>query len=339
MVTGSSLWTGRGISQVLSLGLCLVLGCASLDPGTQQARANGSRDAAQTDWRVGKVLDTHTGRSVDTSEWLTSLGTADVIYIGEEHHNHEHINAALQVLQALVDQGRRPVIGMEMFSWDAQAALDRQVSNTPLPEAAFLEAAKWTQNWGGAYEDYAPLVRFAQEHRLPLWAWNPPRPLVRQVAREGLAQAWHDPQILDSGMVQDDIVDDEAYRSTIIGQLKACHGKGGDDTHYRMMYEASLFRDEAMAKTLVKAHAAIMAQGDRPAGPIVSYTGGGHIQYRLPIPQRVTRRVGEDVKQVTISLASFEPERIEELKEWMSRGIADFIWLTGVGAHGPPRRC
>ncbi|GKS56704.1 hypothetical protein YTPLAS18_02310 [Nitrospira sp.] len=313
----------------MGVGLVLGLGCAA------------SPNVAGEAWGGGTILDVETRRPVSSSEWLASLGEADVIYIGEEHHNREHIKAALRILQSLVDQGRRPVLGMEMFSWDGQAALDRQVSRAPPSEDDFLDESKWKQNWGGAFDDYAPLVQFARAHGLRLRAWNAPRPLVRTIAKEGLARAMSSNDVRAWGMVENDIVDDDAYRTTIIGQLKACHGGGGDEEGYRRMYEASLFRDEAMAKTIADEYRANATAGvkNQNGSPIVSYTGSGHIQYGLPIPQRVSRRLGDGVKQVTVYLASFEPARTEEIAELMNGRVADFIWLTAIGAHGPPRRC
>ena len=57
--------------------------------------------------------------------WLEGLATYDVIYLGEEHHNRSHIDAALTVLRSLMSQGRRPWLAMEMFGWDGQPALAR----------------------------------------------------------------------------------------------------------------------------------------------------------------------------------------------------------------------
>ena len=81
-------------------------------------------------------------------------------------------------------------------------------------------------------------------------ALNPPKALVRSVAQHGLAQAQSDPVMTEWGMKDEAIIDDPVYRARILEQLQACHG-GGDDRLYQTMYEASMVRDEAMAKTLV----------------------------------------------------------------------------------------
>jgi hypothetical protein len=100
------------------------------------------------------------------------------------------------------------------------------------------------------------------------------------------------------------------------------------------MYEASMFRDEGMAQTIARQLHGLPDGG----GPIVSYTGAGHIQYRLPIPNRVARRVGDSLRQITVYLAALDPHG-HEVDELLGSSIADYIWLTPSSAHGPSRRC
>jgi uncharacterized iron-regulated protein len=186
--------------------------------------------------------------------------------------------------------------------------------------------------------DYEPLVRLAKEYHWTLDAMNPPKPLVRVVAKNGLAQAESDSMMAQWGMKDEAIVDDPIYRARILEQLQACHGKG-DDSLYHTMLDASMFRDEGMAKTLVHRLNQIRSVGDTMAGPLVSYTGAGHIQYNLPVPKRVARRLTNQVRQVSVYMTSFAVERSEELQGMIHEKVADYLWLTPVSAKGPPRRC
>jgi len=106
-----------------------------------------------------------------------------------------------------------------------------------------------------------------------------------------------------------------------------------------MMLDASMFRDEGMAKILVRRLNQIRSRNDTMDGPLVSYTGAGHIQYNLPVPKRVTRRLANQVRQVSVYMTSFEVGRIEELQNMVHEKVADYLWLTPVSAKGPPRRC
>jgi len=286
-------------------------------------------------FEVGQVLAVSTGQPVAFEQWLAGLASADVIYLGEEHHNPAHVRAAITVLEAILVRKNRAVLLMEMFGWDGQAALHRYKEDPRYSRDAFLADVGWDKNWGGAFEDYEPLVAFArQKSQVITIALNPPRFLVRKVAKEGLVTALEDPEMARWGVRDQPFVDDQSYRDLIIGQLRRCHG-GLDEEGYQRMYEASLFRDEGMAKTVDDWLYQI--------GPLVSYTGGGHIQYGLPVPNRVLRRratIGDPrIKQVTVYLHSFDPARQGEVQELLKEGIADYLWLTSLSAHGAPRRC
>ncbi len=324
---------GIAIRLLFTIGLALVMfGCQGKDHSSVVTHQEWDG------WAAGQVLDARTGLSVPMNRWLEGLATYDTIYLGEEHHNRFHIDAALTVLRSLMGQGRRPVLAMEMFGWDGQPALDHYLASKESVRSEFLERALWKQNWGGAFEDYEPLVQFAKDHHLPLLAMNPPKTLIRQVVKQGLVQAKEQTEWRQWGMEGETIVGDPAYRSRILSQLQDCHG-GGSPEDYQTMYDASMVRDEGMAKTLVAALKRIRTEAGPAQGPVLSYTGGGHVQYRLPVPNRVARRVPEGLKQVTVYMATFEAGRAAELWQAMKEGIADYVWLTPQGSQGPPRRC
>ena len=316
-------------------GLWFTVACTSGGGARSSAASPDGRHAPFKEWQV---IDTATGQPVSLDQWTPLLLQQDIIYLGEEHHNRFHIDAAMTVLRRLKAEGRTPALAMEMFGWDGQAALDQYLSGLEMNRQEFLEAVRWHQNWGGAYEDYEPLVQLAKEQHWAVDAMNPPKPLVRIVAKNGLAQAESDPIMAQWGMKDESIVDDPIYRARILQQLQACHGKG-DDSLYQTMLEASMVRDEGMAKTLVRRLDKIRSGSDTMAGPLVSYTGSGHIQYNLPVPNRVARRLTGRVRQVSVYMTSFEVGRIEEFQGMIREKVADYLWLTPVSAQGPPRRC
>lgn len=289
-------------------------------------------------FRSGEIIDTANGQALTIEELERRLLEQEVIYFGEEHHNRFHIESALSVLHRLFQAGRRPVVAMEMFGWESQALLDRYVQGDDLTRQDFLNQVAWNQNWGGPFENYEPLVAFSKMQRLRVVALNPPKALVRLVAKKGLEQVRREDEWARWNMQEETIVDDPSYRQRIFEQLLACHGGGSDDM-YRTMYEASMVRDEGMAKTIVKVVEALRGLGDPAAGPVVSYTGGGHIQYNLPVPKRVARRLSGGIRQTTIYMTSYDQGRPEDLRELLTGRIADYLWLTPVGPEGPPRRC
>jgi uncharacterized iron-regulated protein len=321
----------RRNSVLLGMALMTIAACVSGESASFQLIQSEER------FHEWQVIDVLSGQVVRMDDLMRELARQDVVYLGEEHQNRFHIEAALQVLKSLIEQGRKPTLAMEMFGWDGQPAIDRYVSGQESDRSIFLEQSRWLQNWGGPFEDYEPLVQFAKDRQLSLVAMNPPKTLVKMVVKKGLVEARSDPEMARWGMRDESIVDDPLYREWIIRQLQQCHG--GGESLYQSMYEASMVRDEGMAKTIVDRFATIRSAKDPTAGPLVSYTGGGHIQYQLPVPKRVIRRAESHVRQRSIYMTSFERDRASDLEGMIRDKVADYIWLTPIGAQGPPRRC
>ncbi len=310
--------------------------------GAAAGCASGPRDLtpspAPPSYQQGQIIEATSGRIVSYPDWLHSLDAYDVIYLGEEHYNAYHIEAARRVLTALASSGVRPVLGMEMFGWDGQPALDRYLSDPHASRETFLQEARWQANWGGAFEHYEPLVNEAREQRAPVLAMNPPKTLIRRVVKLGLAQARQGEEWTQWGLQDEQIVDEPAYRARILDQLRRCHG-GGSEEDYRRMYEASMVRDEGMAKTVAAAVQEGRQHGGGERHVVVSYTGGGHIQYGLPVPQRVKRRLDGRVRHMTVYMTSFDPAKPEDIAEFLREPIADYLWLTPPSEQGPVQRC
>jgi len=322
------------VAAALAALLLLSGACARREPSA----LSGFSPTPTPAWRAGQIIDTATDQPISVDQLSARVLQQEVIYLGEEHHNRFHIEAALALLKRLASTGRRPIVAMEMFGWESQPLLDRYVRGDDLTRQDFLNQAGWSQNWGGPFETYEPLIAFAKAERLPVVALNPPKPLVRLVAKKGLEQARLEDEWTRWNMKDETIVDDPSYREKIFGQLRACHG-GGSDEMYQTMYEASMVRDEGMARTVVSLVEGLRGDKDSAAGPVVSYTGGGHVQYNLPVPQRVGRRLSGAVRQVSIYMTSYDDGRREELSDMVTGKIADYIWLTPVSGEGPPKRC
>ena len=285
-------------------------------------------------YQVGQIIAPKNNTTLSDLEFRAILQSADIIYIGEAHYTPSHVAAALQVLQSVLGGGRKPILGMEMFSWDGQAGLDRYLKGTVTSMEDFLAESHWKNNWGGKYADYSPLVDFAKTHGLTLLGLNPPRPLVRNVAKQGLAAVGSDPQGQRWTIPVPFPADDPEYRRVIYEQIEQCHG-GLSQEVYQKIYEASVFRDEGMAAVITTT---VKLDAPEPTA-FVSYTGAGHVQYGLPIPKRVKRQLGVPVKDVTVYLHALDPEHQEDVEHLIDERIADYVWLTALGPQGRQPRC
>ena len=285
-------------------------------------------------YRVGQIIEPQEKTTLSDREFRAILQSVDIIYIGEAHYTPSHVEAALQVLQRVVNGGRKPVLGMEMFSWDGQIGLDRYLTGAVTSTEDFLAESHWKNNWGGKYEDYSPLVDFAKTHDLTLLGLNPPRPLVRNVAKQGLGAIESSPEGQRWTIPVPFPADDPDYRRVIYDQIEQCHA-GLSQEVYQKIYEASVFRDEGMASVI-----STTVKSETPAPmTFVSYTGAGHIQYGLPVPKRVQRQLGVPVKDVTVYLHALDPEHPEDVDHLLDERIADYVWLTALGPQGRQPRC
>lgn len=242
----------------LALITCLLIAAPAALVADEPPKPPANLPPAFQEWQVWEVK---TGRPVALEPWLAGLASYTIIYVGEEHRNRWHIDAALKILNALTQKGLRPAVALEMFGWDGQDALTRYLSGAPISRDQFLQESHWEESWGGPFEDYEPLVSYAQEHRLTLLALNPPRALVRLVAKQGLWQAKKDERMAQWGLRDEALSDDAAYRSVVLDQLRRCHAELTDDA-YRRMYDASLFRDEVWPES---SRSRCAARAARPA--------------------------------------------------------------------------
>ena len=99
-------------------------------------------------YRVGQIIEPKNNTTLSDLEFRAILQSADIIYIGEAHYTPSHVAAALEVLQTVIGGGRKPILGMEMFSWDGQAGLDRYLKGTVTSTEDFLAESSLEEQLG-----------------------------------------------------------------------------------------------------------------------------------------------------------------------------------------------
>ena len=93
--------------------------CTSGGGARSSTALHNGQHAPFKEWQI---IDTATGQPVSFEQWAALLLQQDIIYLGEEHHNRFHIDAAMTVLRGLNAEGRTPALAMELFGWDGQTA-------------------------------------------------------------------------------------------------------------------------------------------------------------------------------------------------------------------------
>lgn len=146
----------------------IALGVAMLCLGAGSASAAQFSDAS--------------GKDLTTAQLAKKLQKYDVVFFGEYHDQGEIHKAEIELLQAMHKvKGNKLALSMEMFEADNQGKLDTFLANT-LSEEDFLATSR---PWPNYRTDYASLVNFAKEHKMPIVAANVPRFLAAHVAKNG----------------------------------------------------------------------------------------------------------------------------------------------------------
>ncbi len=235
---------------------------------------------------------------------IPALADKRVVFIGEQHTRYDHHLTQLDIIRRLHALHPQLAIGMEMFQQPFQRYLDDYVSGS-IDEQAMLRATGYYQRWRMDYRHYAPILRYAREHALPVIALNVPTELTHQVAHVGLdGLDDEDRRQLPAHIAPADA----AYRQ----RIKAVFDYHPNDKEHSFEHflEAQLLWDEAMAE-----RAAAYLE-EHPDHHMVVIAGNQHIAWGSAIPQRLQRRI-------PVTTASI-------LNSWdgpVMPGLADFLLL------------
>lgn len=250
---------------------------------------------------------------VSNQNILQELVKANVVYLGETHDSLEDHKAQLQILQALHQQNRKIAIAMEMFQRPYQNILDQYLAGK-ITEAQLVEQTEYEQRWGFPWEHYAPILRFAKLHQLPVLALNTPTEVTRQVARNGLESL--KPEDFKYIPPLSEIKTDNADYRKIAKDSYEQHSQAGhgNSASFERFFTALVLWDETMAEKIaqfVKAN---------PDYQVVVLAGKSHITYGHGIPSRVARRLDDKLIQRSVLFAV--PENISsEVGK-----AADYLW-------------
>ena len=214
----------------------------------------------------------------DLGSIIPALAEKRVVFIGEIHNRYEHHLTQLEIIRRLHTIHPRLAIGMEAFQQPFQRYLDAYIAGE-LSERELLRKSEYYQRWRFDYRHYAPILRFAREHRLPVIALNLPVELTRKAGRvgiEGLSEAEKAriPQTIDRS--------DSAYEARLRDVFDQHPHR--DNQSFEKFLDVQLLWDEGMAERAARYLEA------HPQDTLVVLAGGGHLAYGSGIPQRLQRR-------------------------------------------------
>ena len=244
----------------------------------------------------------------DNAAVLNELGSADVVYLAEEHANARDHLAQLRIIRRLHERNPNLAIGLEMFQRPFQSALDAYLAGD-IGEAELRAQSEYDARWGYDWSLYAPILRFAKIYQIPLIALNTPTEVTRKVAFEGL-QSLSGEDLRHIPPLSDIETDNQDYRAAV-QEVFAQHGAHGNSDAFENFFAAQVLWDETMAERVAEYHRT------HPQTQIVVLAGEGHINYGYGIPDRVDRRISAD---------SFEQRSVLLGQTSSDAAPTDFVW-------------
>lgn len=270
---------------------------------------------AQADPANYRIFDAG-GNAATLDQIIAAAGSADVVFLGENHDDAVAHALQMQIFQQIVEKysaNRRVGLSLEMFERDVQVVLDEYLGGL-ISENHFLASSR---PWGNYKQDYRPLVELAKSRKLPVVAANAPRRYVNMVSRNGrgslnglskTARKWLAPLPFAPAS--------EAYSA----KFKSLMGSSpeammGID---KILDSQSLW-DATMANSVAE------ALKKMKNGLVVHLNGAFHTENRLGTVEHLLRyRKNARVLVVTMryeqNFATFSPEK--------HKNIGDFVILT-----------
>jgi uncharacterized iron-regulated protein len=185
----------------------------------------------------------------------------------------------LRIIQAIYEQDRNLSIGLEMFPVSFQEALNKW-SMGILSRDEFIQESRWYVNWNFNFGFYEKIFNLAKNNKIPLYALNAPRAIIRKIRMKGWDKLSED----EKRIVPNPDVSHEEHRALIRAIFEATplphQMKGaGLDMVFAGLYRAQSAWDEVMAYNALQSH-------ERAGRKMVVLVGSGHLIYNLGINRR-----------------------------------------------------
>lgn len=278
------------------------------DPGRKDREVPVTLDA---------VVDTRTGEVLTPAELPARLNGVRLLFVGESHTDVEFHRVQLRILQELRDAGREVMIGLEMYPYTQQAFLDDWVAGR-YTEEGFVHFSQWYDSWAYNWRYYRDIFVFARDRRLPMFALNTPRDVIRAVREKGFENLTEEEASRVPPEV--DLTSDEHRR------LFRSYFDDDDPLHTQMtdeqwegMVRAQATWDATMGYNAVHA----LQEHGAPEAVLVVLIGSGHVAYGLGIERQARQWFdGSMASVVPVPVADGEGEAIETVRA----SYADFVW-------------
>ena len=299
--------------------LVLQLLAAGIGPQNQAAPPTSKPPEPPQVTAANYRVYTPDGYAKSLDDVVAAIGSADVVFVGEEHDDPvaHFLEADLlrraneRYAKAEGAQKRAVTLSLEMFERDVQTVVDEYLTGI-ITEKHFLSSSR---PWPHYASDYRPMVEYAREQKLPVVAANTPGRYANRAARLGRdameampasSKQWLPP--LPYGQP------DPAYAEKF---EKLMGGADPASPHAPLhLIDAQVLWDAGMAYSIAE------AMMRTPAGLVIHVNGGFHSEDHMGILTQLGRyRPG--TRMVTVQIYSgrgfpnFDISKLGHLGDWI----------------------
>jgi uncharacterized iron-regulated protein len=253
---------------------------------------------------------------------LRSITPANIIYLGELHDSAADHADQLKILEYLRQHKSSVAIGLEMFQKPYQPIIDQYLAGK-ISEQELVKQTEYKKRWGWPWENYAPLLRFAQAQQIPVIALNTPTEILRKVSKGGLQSLTSaDFKYIPPAAEIDK--SNLAYRDLSLAAYQQHKAQAlATSPDFDRFYTAQLVWDETMAATATEFYQ------QHPKTQLIVIAGQAHINYGYGIPSRVARRLA------IAKISATKQSVILSSDEKWEKSIADFLFRP-ISKKEPP---
>ena len=228
------------------LGMLTLLAVLAANEGVL-ARDNWQSAHFQDHELVGKTFLKPGGQQLTLDQVKHRAVQAQFVLLGEIHTNPDHHRLQAEILQHMVDKGRRPAVVIEMITRAQQPVLDFFAANPPDNADDIANRLEWNTSGWPDFAMYKPIFEIALKNRLPLHAGNLERSTVRRLGGR-VGSRLGDDERTQLGL--NEPVDKEMGKA-FLEDIAEAHCNMLPETILPLMVDIQRARDHVMASALL----------------------------------------------------------------------------------------
>jgi len=255
------------------------------------------------------------GKRSSRADMDRAAASSNFVLLGEIHSNPDHHRLQAELLDVMVEAGRRPAVVFEMIPAAYQQRLDAFIAEGPSDAAGLGAAVEWEKRGWPQWTIYQPIADAALAAGLPIMAGDLDRETIRTIGRKGRAALASAEQARLS--LDDDFPEQASARLKDILQQSHCNLLPEQAIEPMILVQRA--RDGALA-------AAMMEAGKAGGGDAVLIAGGGHVRRDLAVPRILGARLPGSR---TLAVAFIEvDEKLMSAEDYDVLELYDFVIFT-----------